>query len=144
MKTRFSSLVSLKKNAMQKSEQLVQNANKTLRNAKEALEASLAELQNIPSPDHGVIAEFLANRTLLDSQRALIKHNEEWLAFAQKELEHAQEELKKAMIEFEKFKYLELQEMEKILKAQKIKEAKDLDEIALMTFGKKTNIRQAS
>jgi len=144
MKTRYSSLVSLKKNTMQKSERVVQNANKTLLNAKEALENSLAELQNISSPDHGFISEFLANRSLLDAQRALIKQNEEWVQYAAQELKDAQEQLKKDMIEFEKFKYLEMQEIEKFIKAKKLQEAKDLDEIALMTFGKKTDKRQAS
>ena len=145
MKTRFSALVSLKKNAMQKSERVVQNANKNLLNAKEALRESLEQLQSIPSPENGIIADFLANRTLLDSQRALIAHNEGWVAYAKKELQEAQEELKKAMIEYEKFNYLELQEIEKVLKAKKIKEAKDLDEVALMTYSKKRDtIRQAS
>ena len=144
MKTRYSSLVSLKKNTMQKSERVVQNANKTLLNAKEALENSLAELQNISSPDYGFISEFLANRSLLDAQRALIKQNEEWVQYAAQELKDAQEQLKKDMIEFEKFKYLEMQEIEKFIKAKKLQEAKDLDEIALMTFGKKTDKRQAS
>jgi flagellar biosynthesis chaperone FliJ len=145
MKTRFSALVSLKKNAMQKSERVVQNANKNLLNAKEALRESLAELHNIPSPQQGIISDFLANRTLLESQRALISHNEEWVAYTQKELLEAQEQLKRDMIEYEKFSYLELQEIEKLLKAKKLKEAKDLDEVALMTYSKKTiTLRQAS
>ncbi len=145
MKTRFSALISLKKNTMQKSERVVQNANKNLLNAKEALRESLAELQNIDTPDHGLISDFLANRMLLDSQRAIIAHNEAWVSYAQKELLEAKEQLKHDMIEYEKFKYLELQEIEKMLKAKKIKEAKDLDEVALMTYAQKTeNSRQAS
>ena len=145
MKTRFSALVSLKKNAMQKSERVVQNANKNLFNAKEALHDSLEELQKIPAPKQGIISDFLANRTLLDSQRALISHNEEWVAYAQKELLEAKEQLKRDMIEYEKFNYLELQEIAKMLQAKKLKEAKDLDEVALMTHTKKrTTLRQAS
>ena len=144
MKTRFSSLVTVKKNSMQKSERVLQNANKNLQNAELALRESFAELQNIPSPDHGVIADFLANRTLLDSQRAIISHNEAWRAYAQQEVLEAKEQLKYDMIEYEKFKYLELQEIEKILKARKIQEAKDLDEVALMTHAKKTKMKEAS
>ncbi len=143
MKTRYSSLVSVKKNAMQKSERVVQDANKKLRDAQEALQKSIEELQEITSPQHGFIAEFLANRTLLDSQRALIKHNEEWVHYANSQLQNAREALKYDMIEYEKFKYLELQEIEKFLKEKKIQEAKDLDEIALMTFGNKNDKRQA-
>jgi len=144
MKTRFSSLVGLKKNMMQKSERAVQDANKILLNAQNALEESLEGLNDITAPAHGVVAEFLANRSLLDLQRALIEHNQEWVAYAKRELKFAQEQLKRDLIEYEKFKYLELQEIQKKIKAQKLQEAKDLDEIALMTFGKKTDTRQVS
>ncbi len=144
MKTRFSSLVSVKKNIMQKSERLLQTANKNLLNAKIALQDSLSLLQNIITPKEGSMAEFLANRSLLDSQRSIIEHNEGWVDYAQKEVLEAKEQLKRDMIEYEKFKYLELQEIEKILKEQKIQEAKDLDEVALMTHAKKITMRQAS
>jgi len=144
MKTRFSSLVTIKKNTMEKSERLMQTANKNLQNAKAALEESLALLNDIHTPQTGNMSEFLANRSLLDSQRSLIEHNEGWVAYADKEVLAAKEQLKLAMIEYEKFKYLELQEAEKILKAQKIQEAKDIDEVALMTHTKKRDRRQAS
>jgi len=143
MKTRFSSLVAIKKNSVQKSERVVQAANQKLANAQEALRESLRELEDITTPQEGNMAQFLANRSLLDAQRALIAHNESWVAYAQKELQEAKEQLKYAMIEYEKFKYLEYQEIEKILKAQKLKEAKDLDEVALMTHTRKVARRQA-
>ena len=66
MKTRFSSLVNLKKNTMEKSEQLMQSANKNLQNAKTALQESLALLNDIHTPQTGNMSEFLANRSLLD------------------------------------------------------------------------------
>ncbi len=137
MKTRFSSLVHVKKNIMQKSERLLQKANANLHNAKKALIESLAFLQDIEPPTHGKIADFLANRALLDSQRAIIKHNEEWLTYTKTEVTQAKEQLKCDMIEYEKYKYLEYEEIQKALKQIKIKEAKDLDEIALMTYTNK-------
>jgi flagellar biosynthesis chaperone FliJ len=143
MKTRFSSLVAIKKNKMQKSERVLQQANSNLQNASNALGESLEALSEIHTPQEGSMAQFLANRSLLDSQRLLIEHNEAWVAYAQKEVNDAKEQLKRDMIEYEKFKYLELQEIEKVLKAQKIQEAKDLDEVALVTHGKKTKMRQA-
>ncbi len=137
MKTRYSSLVSVKKNIMQKSERLLQAKNAALHNAQEALEKSIEEISQIIPPQNGIIADFISNRALLDSQRSLIKHNEEWVAFASQEVEHAKEQLKRDMIEYEKYQYLELQEIEAIKKKEKIKEAKELDEIALLTFGVK-------
>jgi len=137
MKTRYSSLVSVKKNIMQKSERLLQAKNAALHNAQEALQKSIEEISQIQAPKNGVIADFISNRALLDAQRYLIKHNEEWKAFAMREVENAQEQLKRDMIEYEKYQYLELQEIEAIKKKEKIKEAKELDEIALLTFGVK-------
>jgi len=136
MKTRFSSLVTLKKSAMQKSEQLVQNANTDLKNAESALTTSYSSLENIESPQGGTMSQMLATRTLLSSQRNVILHNQEWVEFANKQLLSAQKVLKKDMIEHEKFKYLELEEIKKILKEIKVKEAKELDEIALITFSR--------
>ena len=45
------------------------------------------------------------------------------------------------MIEYEKFKYLDLQEIKKIIKKQKMLEAKELDEVALMTYARKTDTK---
>ena len=134
MKTRYSPLVSVKKNIMQKSEQALQSANVNLNTASEALKISLLELHTIEIPQTGNIQEFLSARTLLDAQRSVITHNEEWIAFAQKEIVEAKEKLKQDSIEYEKFNYLELEEVKRILNEIKLKEAKELDEVALMTY----------
>jgi flagellar biosynthesis chaperone FliJ len=136
MKTRYSSLVTLKKNKMQKSERVVQNANATLNSATTALEISSQSIYELTQPHSGAMSDFLASRTLLDSKRQEIEHNKEWVAFAKAQLASSREELKTDMIEYEKFKYLELQEIKKILQKQKIQEMKDLDEVALMTHAR--------
>ena len=139
MKTRFSSLVTLKKNTMDKSERVVQKANADLNSATMALETSYDELQNVNAPQSGLMSDFLANRTLVSSQRELIKHNQDWVRFAQNQVNQAKEKLKSDMIEHEKFKYLELEEIKKALQKRKIEEAKELDEVALMTHSRKNN-----
>ena len=139
MKTRYTSLVSVKKNMMQKSERALQSANANLKSAMVALDLSFSELNTIKTPTAGKITEFLSSRVLLDAQRNLIKHNEEWVAFSQAEIAKAQEKLKVDMIEYEKFNYLELQEIKAELKRRKVEEAKELDEIALMTYDKKNH-----
>ena len=136
MKTRFSSLVTLKKSAMDKSERVVQKANADLNTATMALEMSYDELQNVGTPQNGTMSELIANRTLLSSQRELIKHNQEWVKFSKNQVYQAKEQLKSDMIEHEKFKHLELEEIKKVLQERKIKEAKELDEVALMTHSR--------
>ena len=137
MKTRFSSLVTLKKSAMQKSERVVQSANADLNSASMALEISYNSLGNIDSPTTGTMSQMLASRTLLSSQRDLITHNKNWVNYAKSQVEMAKVQLKEDMIEHEKFKYLELEEIKKIIKKIKLEEAKELDEVALMTHARK-------
>lgn len=134
MKTRFSPLVKLKKSTMRKSEQFVQQANANLNNASTALKLSYSSLEDVNPPSSGTMNEMLASRTLLESQRGIIQHNKEWVNFASNQVNQAKKQLKLDMIEYEKFNYLELQEIEKEMKKRKIKEVKDLDEIALMTY----------
>jgi flagellar biosynthesis chaperone FliJ len=137
MNTRFSSLVTLKKNKMQESERLVQRANADLNTASSHLQASYNTLAEVESPKQGDISLFLASRTLLSTARDSINHNKEWVGFAKEQARIAKEKLKSDMIEHEKFKYLELEEIKKVLLQQKRQEAKDLDEVALMTHSKK-------
>lgn len=144
MKTKYTSLVSVKKNIMQKSERVLQNANANLNSALTALELSFTQLSEISTPQSGQISNFLSSRMLLDTQRNLIQHNEAWVAFAKKEIENAKEQLKIDMIEYEKYNYLDLQELKEILKKKKIQEAKDLDEVALMTYERASQSRKVS
>ncbi|MEA3330835.1 MAG: flagellar export protein FliJ [Campylobacterota bacterium] len=137
MKTRFTSLVTLKKSTMDKSERVVQQANADFNSATMALQLSYNALGDIESPQSGNISEMLASRVLLCSQRDLIQKNHDWVRFAKNQVELAKKQLKLDMIEHEKFKYLELEEIKKILKERKLQEAKELDEVALMTYGQK-------
>jgi len=134
VKTRFTSLVKLKKNKVQKSEQFLQKASVNLNSASNALELSYLSLEDLETPKSGTISQMLASRVLLHSQRDLINHNKEWVGFAANQVEQAKTQLKADMIEYEKFQYLEFEEIKEELKKRKVKEAKDLDEIALMTF----------
>lgn len=136
MKTRYSALVSIKKDAMKKAERVFSEKKMVYERAKQALEESVKSLQEIAPLQQGSMGDFLANRALLDTQRATIKHNEAWVEYAQRDLQGVQEQLKEAMIEYEKYNYLELQEIQKMKKAQQIKEAKELDEVALMRFAR--------
>lgn len=136
MKTRYSSLVSIKKDAMKKSERGLQEANLALNNASQALELSYITLNNMSMPQSGNISDFLASKTLFSAQRDMIKHNQEWVEYAQGQVEVAQEQLKQDTLEYEKFHYLEVVEIKKIVQEQKVKESKELDEIAVMTYNR--------
>jgi len=134
MKTRFSALVQLKKDTMQKSERALERANTDLNSAKKALDLAYESLQDIELPSSGAVSNFLAHKTLLESTRLLIRKNQEWVEFTQQQAYLAKQQLQKDMIEYEKFKYLEAEELKKIQQAKEKLQAKELDEIALMGF----------
>jgi len=142
LQTRFTPLVKLKKSTMQKSERVVQQANADLNSASIALKISYDSLNDVQAPASGTMFEFLASRTLLDSQRGLIKHNSEWVSFAKNQVKIAKEKFKLDMMEHEKFKYLELEEIKKEIKRIKAQEAKDLDEVALITHDRKNRVNK--
>jgi flagellar biosynthesis chaperone FliJ len=138
VKTRFTPLVKFKKNTMQKSEQFLQKSNANLNSAAIALELSYSSLEDVEPPKSGRMSDMLASRVLLGSQRELISHNKEWVAFASNQVNQAKKQLKVDMMEHEKFQYLEFQEIKQELKKRKAQETKNLDEIALMAYnGKK-------
>ncbi len=140
MKTRFSSIVKYKHSKMQEDEAAVQKALARLQNAKDALQRSIDDLQQLQAPDEGKMQNFLASRSLLDAQFRLIEKNKEWVAYEEAQLEAAKQQLKSSMIEYEKFKYLEAEEIKKMQKALALKESKRLDELAMISFNQKEAI----
>ncbi|MDY0116357.1 MAG: flagellar export protein FliJ [Sulfurimonadaceae bacterium] len=141
MKTKYTTLVSLKKNALDKSETKLQRANLDFANASKTLENAYKALDDVGIPESGSIMSLLASRMLLQTQRGVIEHNKEWVTFTKQQLQVVQKELQKDMVEYEKYKYLENYEIQKIVNELKIEEAKELDEIASITFYRK-NIQE--
>ena len=137
MKTRFSSIVKYKHSKMKEDEANLQKALARLQNAKAELARSIDDLQKLDAPNKGNMQNFLASRTLRDAQFRLIQKNEEWVAFEEAQVEAAREELKKSMIEYEKFKYLEAEEIKKMQKELALKESKRLDELAMISYNQK-------
>ncbi len=135
MRTRFTPLVRVKKNDMDKCEQELQSANESINNAEHALELAYTELNTTDIPDSGPAAELLQARTKLTAQRSIIDDRRHWLQYARKQAEKARELLKASVIEYEKFKYLDAEQVKKILKEQKRAVANELDEIAIQTYG---------
>ncbi len=136
MKTKYSPLVQVKKNIMQKSERVLQSTNAKLYRLQDELKSSIVALDSIVTPSSGKISEFLSSKTLLESQRLLIQQKEALLFSVQEEMKEAKAQLKVDMIEYEKFNYLDLQERKEFEERKKREEAKELDEVALLIYSK--------
>ena len=137
MRTQFTSLVRVKKNAVDKCEQDLLQANEAIQNAQQALEISYNELHTTTIPDSGSVSRLLQARMKLTAQRAIIDKNRQWLNYARMQAEKSREVLKASVVEYEKFKYLEAEQIRKILKKQKRELDNELDEIAIQTYGVK-------
>ncbi len=126
---------------MQEAEAALQQALARVQKAKKELEEAKAGLADVKAPKTGAMQNFLASRTLLDAQLRLIEKNEEWVAYEESQVNAAREQLQKSMQEYEKFKYLETEEIKKIQKTLQKKENKLLDELAMIGFNQKEERR---
>ncbi len=136
MVSKFASITRFKKIKLDEAEANLQKAYKRLYKAQDELENSKRELEKLTPPSSGDMKSFLAQRGLVDAQFKLIEKNKNWVAYESNQINALKDELKKAYIEYEKFKYLEYEDIKRFLKAKKIKESKELDDIATISFNK--------
>ncbi|WP_345992750.1 flagellar export protein FliJ [Sulfurimonas sp. HSL-1716] len=140
MKTRYTPLLKIKKNDLDRCERELQQANANLKSAESSLAEAYGTLQSLQLPKSGKIQDMLSAKAYINSQRLIVNDKKDWVLFASKQVDAAISKLKSSNVEYEKFKYLNLEEVKKALKQRSIKESKDLDEIAIMTHNGKGNI----
>lgn len=133
-KSRYEPLVKLKKKSLDTAERALINANNELTFASDTLKRSYEELSQMTLPTHGSIGEFTQATTMIHAQHQTIEYSQNRVQRAQHLQHQMRERFKAAMMDFEKFKYLEVQEMNARLKHLKAQEAKMLDEIGTMTY----------
>ena len=134
MKSKYTPLVKLKKRDLDHAERDLVSANSTLALASMALDNAYILLQSLGLPTSGTVSEFTQSQMLIQAQHYEIEQCAHNLVKAQQNLSQMQQRFKNAMIEYEKFKYLELQETQAYSVKIKKEEAKMLDEIGVMTY----------
>lgn len=137
MKTQYTALVKIKKERLDMMERSVQSCHQTISQIEQKIEASYHELRSMEIPQGGDFSLFRQMQLLKHRIQDEIQFNKYNLQTAENALKKAMQQLKTANIEHEKFKYLETNEIEKVLKEQKRKEAKALDEVALMAYARR-------
>lgn len=136
MKSRYEPLVKLKKQALDKAEQALMNANNELTLSNAALDNAYSQLSFLISPQHGSIGELFQAQMIAQAQHREIESCRLRVNQAHMNQDKAREAFRFSRIEFEKFNYLEVQEIKKIGEKAKYEEAKMLDEIGTMTYKK--------
>jgi len=134
MKSKYTPLVKLKKKELDHAEQNLIRANNALTLASRAHEDSYMLLQSLSLPNSGTVSEFTQSQAFIQAQHYEIEQCANNVVKAQQNQTKTQEHFKAAMMEYEKFKYLQLQETQAHTAKIKKEEAKMLDEIGVMTY----------
>lgn len=136
MKSRYEPLVKLKKQVLDKAEQHLMNANTEVAMSDAALLTAYAELSSLQPPFNGPIGQLIQAQMIFQAQHREIETCRLRLQRAQINQNAAREAFRISRVEFEKFNYLEVQEIEMMRVKVKYEEAKMLDEIGTMTYKK--------
>jgi len=132
MKTKFDSVVKVKKHAIDKIERNIQKINSSITMLQNKISSLKNELSSFSFPHQGDFRKFQQVKLLQENIINEIKNFQNQIKILQNRKNELLEEYKKANIEYEKIKYLQKLEIEKLLKKQKQKENAAMDEIAIL------------
>lgn len=133
MKSKYTPLVKLKKKELDRIESTLVRANNAFSTAADAVDDAYNLLSTLTLPVNGTVSELLQSQAMIQAQHAEIQRCLDAKAQAKAQQLQIQRQFKASMIEYEKFKYLEMQEIQAHTAKTKKEEAKMLDEIGVMT-----------
>jgi flagellar export protein FliJ len=134
VKTKFDSIVKLKKSKVDELNNELAKLNNQILKAKEELDILENELKSFEYPKNGNFGLISQFKMLQNAKINEINQKKEQIQFLNNQKNILVQRVKEANLEYEKMKYLQAKEIEKIVKKIKQKEAKEMDEIALMLF----------
>ncbi|MBR8463388.1 flagellar FliJ family protein [Campylobacter sp. faydin G-24] len=135
MKSKFSQVVRVKKQTLDRIEARLVSARAKVVNLELNAKALRAKLDEISMPQSGKMSELKQNLELLRIMRDELDDIKERLELSKKDVMHVEHQYKNANLDFEKIKYLEQEDFKREIKRQKHLEAVALDEFAIMKFG---------
>jgi chromosome segregation ATPase len=134
VKTKFDALVKLKKLDIDKlTREIIKQNGKIAKANHELLELN-EEFKQIEYPKSGNFSLITQIKTLQKALLHQITLKKEEIEFLENQKNLLNAQLKDKEIEYEKMKYLQAEEIKKIINKLKKDEAKNIDEIALMLF----------
>lgn len=134
MKSKFSSVLKVKKQALEKAENNLNLAKNRQRENEANLELAIQVANSIHLPQSGSVNSLRENLQMQSVAREVKERAFEKVKLSQQEVNHYQILYKKAYLDFEKIQYLEKEELKKMKKELERLKAKTLDEIAVSRF----------
>ena len=133
-KSRYGPLVKLKKKELDEAERDVVAANNQVAAASTKLENAYETLRQLSLPTQGSIQELSQANMMIQMQHFAIEQCKEALESAISKQRRMREAFNKAMADFDKFNYLEVEEHKVRLQKLKDQEAKMMDEIGTIMY----------
>lgn len=134
MTSKFVPLTKLKKEQLEESRRLLTEFNLYVQKLETDLEKLECDLKNQKSPLSGDIALFQQYRLLTQACHDHIIRKKDEIYYAKQERHKIKDAVKEALMEYEKFHYLQTQEEEAFKAKIKKEEALQLDEVAIMGY----------
>lgn len=131
-KSRYALLVKLKKKSLGDAERELIAANNDAAAAAERLSHAYEVLRTLSIPLQGSTRELSRSNAMIRVQHTLIHQHKEALETAQNNQQQKRELYNRALVEFEKFNYLEALELGERKKKFREQEAKIMDELGAM------------
>ncbi|QCT93929.1 hypothetical protein FE773_01650 [Caminibacter mediatlanticus TB-2] len=136
MKTKFDSVVKIKKQKVDKIERNIQKINSSIKMLKMKIEELRKSFNSLSLPSSGNFATLQQISLQKNTFLSEIKSYENQIKILENRKSELIKELKKANIEYEKMKYLQNEEIKKKIKNIRLKESKEMDEIAIILRNK--------
>jgi len=134
IKTKFDSLVKLKKLKIDEKEREITKLNNQIKIAYDDLNKLKDEISSFEYPKEGNFALITQFKMMQNAIFNQLKQKENYIEFLKNQKNILSNQLKDIYLEYEKMKYLQAEEIKKYIKKIKQQEAKELDEIALMLY----------
>ncbi len=142
MKTKFSELLRVKKEALKEMERAILAISRHIERRELEIEAILREILEIKTPSLGTYAEFLRIQEIKKAHIGEIDQMRLEVAQLKAERTLMRERLKELNLDYEKAKYLESLEIQKVLARRKNQERAEMDEISLMLYNTRSLANQ--
>ena len=138
-KTQFTDILKIKKNKIKEIEQKIQKVRFGIAKNQERIKEIEEDILNIEYPISGYFSVLQQYNLAMNNMKSDIYNLENQIEQANNIIAQLQEELKLANLEFEKFKFLNDEVLEKEAKRLNKLEENRLDEIATILFNQKRN-----
>lgn len=138
MKTKFTAVVKIRKKAVDDIENSIFTVDAMITKTKTTLQDTKERFNSLEPPHSGHYSSLMAFEDMKKAFRYEIENIKAMLAEYQNRKNMLLGQLKEANAELEKMKYLDGEEIKKVLKARAVREAKELDEIGVMLYNNRS------